>query len=109
MQAVLIRELAGPLIDLKCGSKPGAVTFATQSFQRCRLKNVADMSYVTVTECHFGLNFQNFELKMHIPVVQRLSGDPIGPKECPNQGSMIPKTAKNHRAKNDAIWKVWQI
>ena len=57
---VLIRELAGPLIDLKCGSKHGAATFATQSFQRCRLENVADMSYVTVTEFHFWIKFSKF-------------------------------------------------
>ena len=50
------------------------VTFAdataTQSLQRCNLENVADLSYVAINVCHFGANFQNFELKMHIPGVQ---------------------------------------
>ena len=72
MLAVLIRELTGPLIDLLCSSKPGGITFATQSFQRCHLENVADMSYVVVNICNFGANIQNFEFKMHIAVVKRL-------------------------------------
>ena len=49
-----------------------AVTTTTQSLQRCYLESVVDMSYVAVTKCHFWSNFQNFELKMHMPVVQRL-------------------------------------
>ena len=48
------------------------VTTATQSVQQCYLETVADMSYVVLNICNFGANFQNFELKMHIPVIQRL-------------------------------------
>ena len=54
----------------------GGVTFAfttvTQSLQHCYLENVADMSYVVLNICYFGANFQKFEFKTHIAVVQRL-------------------------------------
>ena len=58
-----------------------AVTTATQSLQRCGLESVADMTYVAITKSNFGANFQNFELKMHIAVVQRLQWDPKDPKD----------------------------
>jgi hypothetical protein len=49
-----------------------ALTTATQSFQGCDLENEANMSYVVLNICNFRANFLNFELKMHIAVVQRL-------------------------------------
>ena len=33
------------------------VTTATQSLQQCYLENVADVTYVAVTKCHFGIYF----------------------------------------------------
>ena len=39
----------------------------------------------------FGANFQNFELKMHVAVVQWLKGDTQGPQEGPKCSSMAPK------------------
>ena len=44
VQAVLIRELAGPLIDLKCGSKPGAATSMVLGGFECRRCVVLDLS-----------------------------------------------------------------
>ena len=75
------------------------VTTATQSLQRCYLENVADMTYVAMNVCHFGANFQNFELKIHIALVQRLWGDTEGLKEGPTRSSLVLKTTKNDRSK----------
>jgi hypothetical protein len=36
------------------------VTTATQSLQQCYLENVADMTYVAVTKCHFWSKFSKF-------------------------------------------------
>ena len=36
------------------------VTTATQSLQQCYLENVADVTYVAVTKCHFWNIFLNF-------------------------------------------------
>ena len=37
-----------------------AVTTATQSLQQCYLENVADVTYVAVTKCHFWNIVLNF-------------------------------------------------
>ena len=52
-------------------SKDGITFTATQSLQRCYLENVADMTYAAVTKQIFEANFQIFELKLHIALVQR--------------------------------------
>ena len=39
----------------------------------------------------FGANFQNFELQMQIPGVQRVQGETEGPKQGPNHSSTAPK------------------
>ena len=35
-------------------------TTATQNLQQCYLENVADMTYVAVTKCHFWSKFSKF-------------------------------------------------
>ena len=49
----------------------------------------------------FGAKFQNFELKMHVAVVQRLKLDTEGPKEGLKHSSTVLKTPKNHREPNN--------
>ncbi len=68
------------------------VMVATQSFQRCHLESEAGMSNMFVSMCHFGADFQNFELKMHTAVVQRLGGGPKGQKDGPKHSFRTPKT-----------------
>ena len=60
------QRLANPIATLVIPFKDGitfVVTTATQSLQQCYLENVADVTYVAVTKCHFWNIFLNFWIK----------------------------------------------
>ena len=51
------------------------VISATQSFHRCYLQNVADISYAAITKCHFWSDFSKFWIEnVHTSVVEVIGG-----------------------------------
>ena len=84
------------------------VTTATLTLQRCYLQNVADVTYVAITNFTFWNRFLNFSIENAHTSGTEVIGDTEGPKEGPKHGSTTPKTTKNHKVCNGLNWKVRQ-
>ena len=89
-------DTEGPKQGPKRGSTAPKTTKNHRSLARCNLECEAEMAYEAVTKCHFLQQiFKNFELKMHIAVVQRLQGEPEGQKEGQKDSFRTPKNYLN--------------